>query len=403
MIGALLLALLVIAVLAHMFGRARSRRVAGDYVEVLNSQPHHHGAWLALVVAGPSLVVVALWGILAPTLRDRVTSWLGPGLRDAWTSDALLRTFALPGLVTALVLLGGLVGMRAITPGFRARARVEGAIRAVTFLAAATGLLLIATLLVTFGFEGARFLARVSIRDVVFGADGVTALSSLMAGTLLVALVACLLAAPFALVAIVWLGELASPRAQRIGAGLFRALAAIPPIVYGFVALTSLASVAAVFGAAPGVGGAMRGIVAISVAVGLMILPLWVSHGLDALSAVPASLRAGSTALGATRAETAFAVALPAAAPGLVAAMLAALGRAMGETMIVLMVGGLNATLAGSTTLAAHIARLFIASETPAASASESAAFLGLVLLTMTILAHGAALLLRRASGGSDD
>src|SRR3546814_15625835 len=65
----------------------------------------------------------------------------------------------------------------------------------------------------------------------------------------------------------------------------------------------------------------------------------------DALNAVPRSLRDGSYAMGATKAETIKQVLLPAALPGIMGGVLLALSRAIGETMIVVMAAGLIARM----------------------------------------------------------
>ena len=60
----------------------------------------------------------------------------------------------------------------------------------------------------------------------------------------------------------------------------------------------------------------------------------------NALSAVPSACKEASTALGATRWETASKVVMPAASSGIITAVLLGVSRAIGETMAVLMVAG---------------------------------------------------------------
>ncbi len=75
---------------------------------------------------------------------------------------------------------------------------------------------------------------------------------------------------------------------------------------------------------------------------GIMALPTVTSVAEDALSAVPPSAcKEASTALGATRWETASKVVMPAASSGIITAvLLGGVSRAIGETMAVLMVAG---------------------------------------------------------------
>ncbi len=71
-----------------------------------------------------------------------------------------------------------------------------------------------------------------------------------------------------------------------------------------------------------------------------MALPTIVSVAEDALDAVPKSYRDGALALGATRWQTIWRVAVPAARSGILTGMMLGIGRAIGETMTVMMVTG---------------------------------------------------------------
>jgi len=81
----------------------------------------------------------------------------------------------------------------------------------------------------------------------------------------------------------------------------------------------------------------------------------------DALNSVPAHLRAGSLACGATPWQTAMWVILPTAASGVFSAVMIGMGRAVGETMIVVMAAGNTPIMewnifSGLRTLSANIA-----------------------------------------------
>ena len=67
-------------------------------------------------------------------------------------------------------------------------------------------------------------------------------------------------------------------------------------------------------------------------ALGVMMLPLVMRTTEELLLLVPASLREGALALGATRARAVFTVVLPAALPGIVTGVLLSLARVAGET-----------------------------------------------------------------------
>jgi phosphate transport system permease protein len=97
------------------------------------------------------------------------------------------------------------------------------------------------------------------------------------------------------------------------------------------------------------------------IALSLAVIPIIFTVAEDALSAVPSTYKEASLALGASVAQTAIRVVLPAASPGIGAAFILGLGRAIGETMIVLLVSGNAAVLgldpfSGARTLSATIA-----------------------------------------------
>ena len=112
-------------------------------------------------------------------------------------------------------------------------------------------------------------------------------------------------------------------------------LAGIPSVVYGVFGIAFLLPVLSEI--APNNGS---GLLAVSLILGVMVLPTVVSLSRVALEAVPQSYYEGSVALGATHAETVFRVMIPAAKSGILASLVLGTGRAMGETMAVVMVAG---------------------------------------------------------------
>ncbi|MDY0213304.1 MAG: ABC transporter permease subunit [Desulfuromonadaceae bacterium] len=84
----------------------------------------------------------------------------------------------------------------------------------------------------------------------------------------------------------------------------------------------------------------VRNSIVIAFALGFAVIPIIFTMAEDALSNVPASHKAASMALGASRWQTVWRVVLPSASPGIFAAVMIGLGRAVGETMIVLMATG---------------------------------------------------------------
>jgi len=161
-------------------------------------------------------------------------------------------------------------------------------------------------------------------------------------------------------------------------------------VVYGFFAAITVAPVVQQIGESLGFAVASQSALAAGVVMGVMIIPFVSSLSDDVINAVPQSMRDGSYALGATKAETVQRVLLPAALPGIAASVILAFSRALGETMIVVMAAGLAANLtvnplAAVTTVTVHIAALLVGDQEFDSPKTLSAFALGLVLFVVTL------------------
>jgi phosphate transport system permease protein len=107
-------------------------------------------------------------------------------------------------------------------------------------------------------------------------------------------------------------------------------LAAVPSIVYGILGLAFLVRGPLSLGTVVLAGG---------LTLGLLVLPMVIIAGREALRAVPPSIREGSMALGATQWQTIWRQVLPAAIPGIATGVILALSRAIGETAPLIVVG----------------------------------------------------------------
>ncbi len=107
-------------------------------------------------------------------------------------------------------------------------------------------------------------------------------------------------------------------------------LAAVPSIVYGILGLAFLVR---------GPLGMENILIAGGLTLGLLVLPVLIVAGREAIRAVPPSIREGSMALGATRWQTIWKQTLPAALPGIATGVILALSRAIGETAPLIVVG----------------------------------------------------------------
>lgn len=158
----------------------------------------------------------------------------------------------------------------------------------------------------------------------------------LFLGSLKTTLIALLFAAPIAIMAALYTSMFAPRRLREVIKPVIELLAGFPSVVIGFFALIVMATFFQdILGTTYRLNSFIGGI-----AMGLAVIPIVYTISEDALTAVPQALRDASTALGATRWQTAARVVLPAAIPGVFASLILGFGRAFGETMIALMATG---------------------------------------------------------------
>jgi phosphate transport system permease protein len=164
----------------------------------------------------------------------------------------------------------------------------------------------------------------------------------LIIGTLKVTIIAMLFAAPIAILAALFSSAFAPPWLREWIKPGIELLAGFPSVVIGFFALMIMATFFQnLFGYETRLNSFVGG-----VAMALAAIPIIFTITEDALTAIPATYKEASLALGASRWQTAVFVTLPAATPGIFAAVLLGTGRVFGETMIALMATG-NAALSG--------------------------------------------------------
>ena len=146
-------------------------------------------------------------------------------------------------------------------------------------------------------------------------------------GTMLLTFYTALFALPIGVMAGIYLAEYAKKgRLTRIVRLAIANMAGVPSIVYGLFGL-------AVFVLAMGLN---RSVLAGSLTLACLTLPVIITATEEALNQVPRDLRQASLALGASRLSTIVRVVLPAAAPGIVTGSILGLSRAAGETAPIL-------------------------------------------------------------------
>lgn len=158
-------------------------------------------------------------------------------------------------------------------------------------------------------------------------------------GSIVVSIIALVLAAPLGMGAAVFTAEYLSRTPRLAVKVLIELLAGVPSVVYGLLGILLLRDwIYELFAQFDLLSGDT--LLTAGVLLAVMILPTIVTLSDDAMRAVPAAQRRAARALGLTRSETILHVALPQARRGLGAALLLALGRAFGETIAVFLVVG---------------------------------------------------------------
>lgn len=163
-------------------------------------------------------------------------------------------------------------------------------------------------------------------------------------GTLIMVLIASLIAVPLGILAAVYIVEIKG-RFAKLVRFLTQAMSGVPSIVAG---LFIYATVVVFFGGFSAWAGALSLVI--------LMLPTVARTSEEILKIVPDDLRTASYALGATQARTTFRVVLPTVASGLVTAAVLGIARVVGETAPLILTA--SYFVAKSTSLTEPIASL---------------------------------------------
>jgi len=279
--------------------------------------------------------------------------------------------------------------------GSAARRRRERIIRSAFFVSAALAIVISVAIVLSLLGDTITFLQGIQLVDLLADAwqprSGDYGLATIISGTLVIAVIAMVVATPLGLGAAIYLSEYASPRARAWLKPILEILATIPSVVLGFFALTVLSPALV----QPLCGNSLPFTLASAgIAVGILVTPLVASISEDAMYAVPANLREASYGLGATRRTTSLRVVVPAAISGIVASLIVAFSRAIGETMIVAIAAGgvggavfsINPCLPGQTMTGAMTVIAIGSDAVGGGVAFNSLFFIGLLLFFMTMI-----------------
>jgi phosphate transport system permease protein len=269
--------------------------------------------------------------------------------------------------------------------------------RVIGAILAASGLLSVLTTvgIVFILFEEAlQFFADVSVVDFLFGTEwtalfqnGSYGVLPLVSATVTISLLSMVVAIPIGLLSAIYLSEYAPPKVRAVLKPVMELLAGIPTIVFGYFALTFIT---------PSVlqrilpNTEVYNILAASIAVGIMVVPLVASLSEDALSAVPRSLREGAFGLGATKMEVSTQVVVPSALSGIIASVVLAISRAFGETMIVALAAGSKAQIVDNVlepgqTMTGFMVQAFSGDVVAGSTVYKSLFAVGLLLFLITM------------------
>ncbi|MCG6113987.1 MAG: phosphate ABC transporter permease subunit PstC [Mesorhizobium sp.] len=441
MTGYLFLAIVLFSLAAFYVGRSAGNGFVTEHGSRVHSRPIYHGAFAAIWVGVPTLILVLLWLLLEDSvIQQFLVASLPASLTDgASTAQISLivseirnvasgRIFAEPSpeiveaadryarwtmlarwaMVVVALSLMALVLFLARTrmaPQFRARQAFERTLTIMMVFSATAAILVTLGIVVSLTYESLLFFSmvpptefffglnwepQIAMRDDQIAGTGAFGAVPVFTGTLLIASIALALAIPLGLMSAIYLAEFANSRVRGTVKPILEILAGVPTVVYGFFAVLTVAPAVREAGSLFGIAISANSALAAGAVMGIMILPFISSISDDAIRAVPGAMRDGSLAMGATKGETITRVLLPAALPGIVGGILLAASRAIGETMIVVMAAGLTANLTanpleGVTTVTVQIVTLLIGDTSFDNPKTLSAFALGLVLFVVTL------------------
>jgi phosphate transport system permease protein len=201
-------------------------------------------------------------------------------------------------------------------------------------VAALIGIIVLVVLLVDVTRDGSSMLSLnflSSFPSQIFPENG--GIYPALIGSLWLLGLTTLISVPLGLGAAVYLEEYAQDtHINRIVEVNISNLAGVPSVIYGLLGLGIFVQVLA-----PVTGG--TSVLTGALTLSLLILPVIIVATREALRAIPASIREGGYALGATKWEVIRSHLLPMALPGALTGIILALSRAIGEAAPILVVG----------------------------------------------------------------
>jgi phosphate transport system permease protein len=217
-------------------------------------------------------------------------------------------------------------------------------------------------------------------------------------GSVMIALVALMIACPIGVLCAVYLSEYSSKSVQQFSRPFLELLSSVPTVVYGYFAAFTFGPFFSHFAQHFGIDFSIESAFAAGVVIGIMTIPYIVSLVLDALKSMPKILKDSALSLGSTKSEAITRVILPYCLPSIFSAFSLAFSRAIGETMIVVMSAGLvaNMTLnpfSSVTTATVQIVNLLTGDQEFSSPVTLSAFAIGFLLFVMTFCLNSATII----------
>lgn len=277
--------------------------------------------------------------------------------------------------------------------GSSGRIRKERLVRATLFAAAGASVVISALILFVLIRGAIDFLRLINLEQLVdtgwFPRRDRFDLGTIIVGSIVMGLVAMVVAVPLGLGTAIYLSEFAPSKVRNVVKPIIEVLAGIPSVVVGYFALRFIAPdlVEPLLNPAT-----TQNMLAAGIAIGILVIPIMASVSEDSLRAVPSSLREASYGVGARKSTTVVKIVLPAAISGIVAAFIIATSRAIGETMVATMAGGRDGsgpfawrpTDPGLTMTAAMTNAAGGTDQVSGGAAFQALFFVGLVLFLIT-------------------
>ena len=275
-----------------------------------------------------------------------------------------------------------------------ARYGLDRAFTVLVMVAALIGIVVLAVLLVDVARDGSSMLSLnflTSFPSQIFPENG--GVYPALVGSVWLLGLTTLISVPLGLGAAVYLEEYAEDtRINRIIEVNISNLAGVPSVIYGLLGLGIFVQLLA-----PVTGG--TSVLTGALTLSLLILPVIIVASREALRAIPASIREGGYALGATKWEVIRSHLLPMALPGALTGIILALSRAIGEAAPILVVGvSLYQTYATTGPFDGYMAlptQIYDWISRPQQVFQDSAAASIVVIMVVLLLANSVAIVLR--------